>query len=415
MARASARSGPDLRGLYRENTPAAFWRLLLEPPPSSAEWDTAVRAAAAHLPPAVTAAGLDLDTLLVNTLGEGQFGPGHWELGALKRAYYGVKPLVPRRLAVLLRRLYRASMTRSADLGWPIEPGYARFLWEVAQQIRNLRRQPALPFIHFWPEGHRYAFVITHDVETGEGQQLARELAELDASYGFHSSFNFVAEDYRLDLDLIEELRERGFEVGVHGVHHDGRAFCSRAEFLRQAQRINRHLKRLDAVGFRTPLTHRHPEWMQALDVEYDLSFFDTDPFEPLSGGTMSLWPFTIGRFLELPYTLVQDYTLTAILKETTPRIWLQKVDFISAYHGLALVNTHPDYLKVGQTRRVYESFLAAMRSRADFWNALPFEAARWWRARTTASSLAELPGAVAGVIGEDGNISVGPLEAVAS
>ena len=154
---------------------------------------------------------------------------------------------------------------------------------------------------------------------------------------------------------------------------------------------------------------------MQALDVEYDLSFFDTDPFEPLAGGTMSLWPFTIGRFLELPYTLVQDYTATAILNETTPRIWLQKVDFIKAYHGLALVNAHPDYLKVGQTRRVYESFLTAMRSRADFWNPLPREAARWWRARSRTSNLAQLPGAVTGVIGEGGQISIEPLEAVAS
>ena len=415
MARASLRPGLDLRGLYRENTPAAFWRLLIEPPPSSAEWDAAIRVAATHLPAAVTADGLDLDTLLVNTLGEGQFGPEHWELGTLKRLYYAVKPFVPRRLAVLLRRLYRMSMTPSVDLGWPVEPRYARFLWEVAQQIRVLRRQPVLPFIHFWPHGQHFAFVITHDVETGEGQRLARELAELDASYGFRSSFNFVAEDYRLDLDLIEHLRERGFEVGMHGVHHDGRAFGSRAKFLRQAERINRHLKRVNAVGLRTPLTHRHPEWMQALDVEYDLSFFDTDPFEPLAGGTMSLWPFTIGRFLELPYTLVQDYTATAILNETTPRIWLQKVDFIKAYHGLALVNAHPDYLKVGQTRRVYESFLTAMRSRADFWNPLPCEAARWWRARSRTSNLAQLPGAVTGLIGEDGQISIEPLEAVAS
>ena len=31
---------------------------------------------------------------------------------------------------------------------------------------------------------------------------------------------------------------------------------------------------------------------MQALEIEYDLSFFDTDPCEPIPGGTMSIWPF---------------------------------------------------------------------------------------------------------------------------
>ena len=114
---------------------------------------------------------------------------------------------------------------------------------------------------------------------------------------------------------------------------------------MRRAKRINAHLKELDAVGFRSPLTMRNPEWMQALEIEYDLSFFDTDPYEPMPGGTMSIWPFILGHFVELPYTLMQDYTLTAVLGETTPRLWLQKVDFIERYHGMALVNTHPDYL----------------------------------------------------------------------
>lgn len=125
---------------------------------------------------------------------------------------------------------------------------------------------------------------------------------------------------------------------------------------------------------------------MQALDIEYDLSFFDTDPFEPIPGGTMSIWPFSIGHFIELPYTLVQDYTLTSILKETTPRIWLEKVDFIEKYHGMALVNTHPDYLKSKLTWDVYHEFLNDMKRRHCCWHALPCEIARWWRLRSTAS-----------------------------
>ena len=117
----------------------------------------------------------------------------------------------------------------------------------------------------------------------------------------------------------------------------------------------------------------------------------------------MSLWPFEIGRFVELPYTLVQDYTLTEVLRETTPRLWLEKADFIASYGGLVLVNTHPDYLKNPITRSVYIEFLAAMRSRADFWQALPMEIANWWRARSRARSLEELDGGVAGLIDEFG------------
>jgi peptidoglycan/xylan/chitin deacetylase (PgdA/CDA1 family) len=213
-----------------------------------------------------------------------------------------------------------------------------------------------------------------------------RAVADLEESLGFRSSFNFVPEGYPLDMDLIEELRQRGFEIGVHGLTHDGKLFNSRAKFERSAEKINGYLRDLGAVGFRAPLTIRHPEWMQALNIEYDLSFFDTDPFEPIPGGTMSIWPFFIGHFVELPYTLVQDYTLTSILQETSPRIWLEKIDFIQAHRGMALVNTHPDYLQNKTTRCIYHEFLQNIKERQDSWNALPRDVAAWWRARTSSS-----------------------------
>jgi len=129
-------------------------------------------------------------------------------------------------------------------------------------------------------------------------------------------------------------------------------------------------------------MTHRNPEWMQALEIEYDLSFFDTDPYEPMPGGTMSIWPFMMGCFVELPYTLCQDHTLMVTLAERTPRVWLDKVEFIRRHHGLALLNAHPDYLRVPGRFAIYEDFLKGMSRRTDYWHALPRETARWWRAR---------------------------------
>ncbi len=358
----------------------------------------------------------DIETLPYLTLGEGQFGSEHWRLSEGLRLYYAVKPLLPRWTTQRLRRLRGPWTGPRARLGWPIEDRYVRFQWEVARQVMLQQERTDLPFIHFWPEGRRYAFVLTHDVDTAGGQDRALELAELDASYGFRSSFNFVPEQYPLDHGIVAELRARGFEVGVHGLQHDGKLFSSHPEFLRQARRINRYLKALQATGFRAPLTHRNPEWMQALDIDYDLSFFDTDPHEPMPGGTMSIWPFTIGRFIELPYTLVQDYTLTSILRETTPRLWLEKVDFIRDYCGMALLNTHPDYLVSPRTRQVYVDFLHAMRDRADYWPALPGEVAVWWRARAKVASPAALQGAVLGRVElSQGRVRIAPAADIAA
>jgi hypothetical protein len=349
--------------------------------------------AAAVLPDEARRDGDDLESLLANTLGEGQFGPGHWQLSSAKRAYYMVKPLLPRAATSVMRRLYGRSTERSFSLNWPVEDRYARFQWEVLRCLARRLGVTEVPFIDFWPHGHGFAFVITHDIETLAGQAQALALAELDARYGFRSSFNFVAERYALDRGLMEELRQRGFEVGVHGLKHDGKLFSSRSVFDARAGRINHYLKDFGAAGFRAPLTHRNPEWMQSLEVEYDLSFFDTDPFEAIPGGTMSIWPYHLGRFVELPYTLAQDYTLTAILHETSPRLWREKVDFIEGYHGMALINTHPDYLGRRDTARIYEEFLASMSTRSGLWNAPPREVAAWWRKRSTVETLQSLPG----------------------
>ena len=379
--------------LFSANTPARFWRCLVEL--TEEQWQSAVTAATAVLP--TPCQSNTVENLLEAVLGEGQFGAHHWRLGPDKRLYYALKPVLPRRLTRKLRRFYGASKHASFPLGWPVEDRYVHFQWEVIRHLVRITGQSSLPFIHFWPEGRRFAFVLTHDVETAAGQAHVRRVADLEASLGSRSSFNFVPERYSLDRELLQELRERGFEIGVHGLKHDGKLFSSPDEFARRARRINCYLRELNAVGFRAPLTHRQPEWMQALEIEYDLSFFDSDPYEPIPGGTMSIWPFEIGRFIELPYTLAQDYTLTRVIGEKTPRIWLQKVDFIEKHCGMVLVNTHPDYLVDVGTWNVYAEFLQAMKSREGYWHALPRDVARWWYARSRTPDGASLPGAVRG------------------
>ena len=387
--------------LFRANTPAMFWRLLGDSAPASDDWAAAVRSTVTILPKGARDA--DLETVLQRTLGEGQFGEKHWDLSFARKAYYRLRPALPRSFTGALRRLQRDSAASHSPLGWPVESRFAKFMWASIAAALTRKNHETAQFIHLWPEARRFAFVLTHDVETASGLKHVQALSDLEARYGFRSSFNFVPERYPIDRELISSLRRRGFEIGLHGLKHDGRLFSSRAVFIERAVRINDYLRVFDATGFRAPFTHRQPEWMQALEIEYDLSFFDTDPYEPVPGGTMSIWPFSIGHFMELPYTLVQDYTLTAVLGETTPRVWLEKVDFIEKYWGMALVNSHPDYLRDPTGWRLYEQFLEAMSRRAGrYWHALPCEVARWWRDRRDTVAPEALPGAVVGTISVD-------------
>jgi peptidoglycan/xylan/chitin deacetylase (PgdA/CDA1 family) len=384
-----------MTNLWSPNIPARFW--LCQPDVPDDQWAVAIQRSLPVL--GLSLQPDDVDHLLALVLGEGQFGPGHWQLSPARRAYYVLKPSLPRPLTRLLRRLHHGYAQASFPLGWPVEDRYARFQWEVMCQLLAIREQGSLSFRHFWPAGQRCAFVITHDIETAQGQAYVRRVADLEESLGFRSSFNFVPELYPLDHELITDLRQRSFEIGVHGLKHDGKLFNSHAEFMRRAKRINYYVEELGAVGFRAPFTMRNPEWMQALDIEYDLSFFDTDPYEPIPGGTMSIWPFIVGRFVELPYTLFQDHTLAIVLDERTPRLWLGKVEFIERYHGMVLVDTHPDYLVDPVIWRLYTDFLQAMRSREGYWHALPREVAQWWRVRADSATGVSDPRLVWGTV----------------
>jgi hypothetical protein len=90
---------------------------------------------------------------------------------------------------------------------------------------------------------------------------------------------------------------------------------------------------------------------MHALDMDYCISTFDTDPFEPQPDGAKTIFPYWVQSstsnhgFVELPYTLPQDFTLFILLGEKTIDIWRQKLDWLAAHGGMALLNTHPDYM----------------------------------------------------------------------
>ena len=396
--------------LLTANTLSCFWRILPDAAPD--EWDAAARAMAPVLPGGAQALKQGgWEGLVWHVLGERQFGLGRYCLSPFKRLYYMLRPVVPRRITIIARRFYRRQQESGFRLSWPIEDRYARFLYgalgHVLRKFGDYRQQVSL-----WPGGARFAFVLTHDVETADGQAFVPVLASLEERYGFYSSFNFVPEAYRIDRALLSDLTSRGFEVGVHGLRHDGKLFSSRAVFNRRAQKINEYLEEWNAVGFRSPLTHRNPGWMQSLEIEYDSSFFDTDPYETMPGGTMSIWPYFMGRFVELPYTLAQDHTLLVILKQESPKMWLDKVEFVARYGGMVLAVSHPDYLrKSARYLAVYEEFLREVESRGGYWHALPRDVARWWRARAEAKaerrdgrwSVPDLPGATIGRIGLSG------------
>jgi hypothetical protein len=291
--------------------------------------------------------------------------------------YYFVKPAIPQNLRLALRRnIALRKRSRCADI-WPINPATAtRPKWWPG-----------------WPEGKQFAFVLTHDVEGRKGRDQSKRVAELEMEQGFRSSFNFIPEgEYDTPAWLRDFLVKNGFEVGVHDLHHDGTLYRSRGAFSRAAQRINQHLERWRAVGFRSGFMFHNLEWLKDLNVQYDASTFDTDPFEPQPDAANTIFPFWVpksngGGYVELPYSLPQDSTLYLVLGEKSNDIWKKKLDWVAEQGGMALLNVHPDYVAFdGAPSRsefpaaFYRDLLAYVSSRygSSVWHVLPKQVAQF-------------------------------------
>jgi hypothetical protein len=82
----------------------------------------------------------------------------------IMHAYYVMKPVIPRRLQLFLRRLIiEWNKPKYADV-WPIDE-------HAAKKPLNWKG---------WPEGKKFALVLTHDVETIKGHDRCMELMLLE-------------------------------------------------------------------------------------------------------------------------------------------------------------------------------------------------------------------------------------------
>jgi len=193
--------------------------------------------------------------------------------------YYDAKPYIPWRLRMAFRRALANRIRRDSQDRWPI--------------LESACRQPeGWPG---WPGGKQFAFVITHDVESGDGVAKCDALMALERELGFVSSFNFIPEGpYKTPESVRQRIVAAGCEVGVHDLYHDGKLYRAFDRFQRHAATINKYLHAWGATGFRSGFMHHNLDWIHELNVSYDLSTFDTDPFEPQPDGVGTIFPFWV-------------------------------------------------------------------------------------------------------------------------
>jgi len=304
----------------------------------------------------------------------------------VRKAYYTLRPLLSVSMRKHLQRL-RLRKWRSIPFPeWPVDCTIDRLqrrLLSVAMKAHGVDR---LPFIWFWPEGYTSCAIVTHDVEQSGGRDLCGALMDVDESFGFRCSFQVVPEHrYSVPENFLSSIKERGCEINVHDLRHDGYLYVNHVEFLRRAELINKYVRDFGACGFRSAVLYRNADWYSAYEFLYDSSIPNVAHLDPQPGGCCTVMPYFIGKIIELPVTCTQDYSLFHILGDYSIELWKRQIEIITANHGLVNVLVHPDYVMERRALPIYKSLLAhlaELREEQGIWTPLPKEAAVWWQRR---------------------------------
>jgi len=305
----------------------------------------------------------------------------------VQEVYYALRPLLGVSVRKHLQRLFLRDWDSLPFPRWPVDTTVEQLMEKLLSLSMKARGIERVPFIWFWPDGALSCAIVTHDVDTKAGCELIPRLMEIDTDFDVKASFQLIPEGlYKISNTLVDGIRSAGFEVNLHDLNHDGNLFDGFEKFLARAQSINRYAHAYSAQGFRSGRLYRNADWYEALDVSYDMSIPNVAHLDPQRGGCCTVFPYYIGRTLELPVTTVQDYSLFHILGDYSVELWKSQIRLIMRKHGLASFIIHPDYSLERPSLAVYRTllgYLADLRDEGDLWIALPQDVNHWWRQRS--------------------------------
>ncbi|HTT17810.1 MAG TPA: hypothetical protein VMG82_02630 [Candidatus Sulfotelmatobacter sp.] len=310
-----------------------------------------------------------------------------WVRSNARKIYYHLRPFLNRTTRERIQKFQLKNWRERQFPAWPVDASVEDIHEQLLLLALRAGKTDTIPFVWFWPDGYSACMIMTHDVEGEAGKNFCSELMDIDDSYGMKASFQLVPENsYSLSQEFLSLIRNRGFEVGLQDLNHDGRLYNSRPEFLRRAKLINQYAGEYGAKGFRAGVLYRNPEWFDAFEFSFDMSIPNVAHLDPQHGGCCTVIPYFIGNILEMPVTTSQDYTLFHLLGERSIDLWKNQIDLILKKSGLMSFIVHPDYVindGVSDLYRKLLGYLRDLRESTNLWFTLPVQLDAWWRQRS--------------------------------
>jgi glycosyltransferase involved in cell wall biosynthesis len=184
----------------------------------------------------------DPDEVILNYWSGRHTTAGSRARGAVRRkavrAYYLVRPLMPRAVQIRLRRASARVHARRGFGAGPTETSLHDYFDLMLAILASVAEAP-VPTIAPWPGDYGWALVLTHEVDLACGSEAREPVIGLERARGFRSAWNTV----ELPVSL---LQDRTLSV-IHG-HGSESSWVEKARFLRSRgglARIDTHPDRL--------------------------------------------------------------------------------------------------------------------------------------------------------------------------
>lgn len=271
---------------------------------------------------------------------------------------------------------------------WPLDHS-ADILYSIE---RNDKKAQPLQ----WPDEKKYAFALTHDVDTDwvfRNRKWFDAFTSVEEKHGFRSAWYAVpmSSKSRPARAGLAELVNRGHEVGIHGVTHDPcLADLPHTELVGKLTTARDMMSDfcVDQVGYRAPWLSRSESLYEALrsagflyDTTRPTANFERNNAKS-NNGCGTLFPFRDHDIVELPITLPQDCIQPCVGK--SPEAFWQWVtdvlEMVRSIGGIAVVTTHiqPHHSANGPMLAGYEKLLQEVARHNDVFNALPRDIAAY-------------------------------------
>jgi len=220
------------------------------------------------------------------------------------------------------------------------------------------------PLLHY----SRPPFITTHDIDSQEGlDKLLKYFLPIEERYGFRSVNYIVPCKWKLDHARLQEIKDRGHQLGIHGYNHANKTpFLNPAEIERRVEAARDLVERYSITGYRAPSLIRTPALVHALKrlYRYDSSVPTTGGLFPTPGnGCASARPFKLEGIPEIPLSLPRDGHLRflGLSSNEILNVWKESAALINRSHGITHLLTHCESHFSGNRPmlKAYESFLS--------------------------------------------------------